>query len=199
MSVINVSNTQNPFYQTIMQCTRTGTTVIFDTPETTMLALQQNWESRLPGAASRALAARDGVAAVTGGFVQIQQETRQIWNGGSPMELPFTVLLDAKQSARTDVYDASLKLLAMAIPDQQGQLLFAPGPRDRFSLNGAIIVQVGRYLRMDDTIMTSIQPTYDTKIAKDGYPISCSVEFTLRSASVWGMEDFRRNFMMPSN
>lgn len=198
MRVYDISKTSNPLYKTLITMRDSGLQVIIDTPEQFTFAISSTWESRLPGIASAAQATRDATAGVLGlGFIH-KEETRQLWQGTTPIEVSLTLNFDAKDNAYNDVFVPLMCLAGMALPEENAHnVLFPPGPT-RIDSRNAIQLVVGKYWRMDDGLMTSTQPTFDTRLAEDGYPISGQVEVTIRASITYSRSDFVKLGMLPS-
>lgn len=196
LATYNIAKTTNPIYMTVITVPDAGLRVVCDTPEQVAFAVSSTWEARLPGA--QALQSiRDKVAGGLLGIGMIhKEETRQIWQGTTPLEISFNLIFDAKNSAKSDVYDPIMSLVGMALPEEHNNVLFSPGP-NRLNKRNAVHVAVGRYFRMEDGLMTSVQPTFETRLYSDGYPISGSVELTIRASVTYSRADYIKMGMLP--
>ena len=192
----DVSKASNPAYKTIIRVPDAGLEVVTDTPEQLAYAVSSTWEARLPGLMQRLQGMRDGAAGVLGLGMIHKEETRQIWQGTTPLEISLTLLFDAKYSAQKDVYEPIMALVGMALPEEVNNILLPPGP-SRLTKRNAITVIIGRYFRMEDGLMTSVQPTFDTRLASDGYPIAGQAEITIRASITYTRADYIRLNMLP--
>lgn len=197
LKVYDISKASNPVYKTLITVADAGLQIVCDTPEQLAWAVQSTWESRLPGLASALQGVRDSTAGVLGLGMIHKEETRQVWQGTSPLEVSFTLLFDAKNNAKADVYDPIMALVCMALPEEHSGVLFPPGPT-RLTKKNAIKLQVGTYFSMDDGLMTSVQPTLETRLDSTGFPISGQVELTIRASVTYSRADYIRLGMLPS-
>jgi hypothetical protein len=67
--------------------------------------------------------------------------------------------------------------------------LWAPGPSVFDPKKGKISIRIGRMMYFDSVVLTSVNNTFDTKISKDGYPISGQSDLSFRTVVLTSRED----------
>jgi hypothetical protein len=200
--LLNGAKATNPNYICQISCNGHGIDILADLPETTNLGVQSDWESPLPTTLAGLLdnvtgGAASAIASSIGANPQSQALSYQMWMGTTPLEIPLTLLFDANSSGLEDVYRPITALMQMVLPvNGAGGLLYPPGPKG--GLTGAfggregygVTVRIGRMMIFEDCIISAASETLDTKLDKDGFPISGEVECTFRTSLVYGTADF---------
>lgn len=229
MPVYNAAKSTNPNYWISLSVGNAGLpnnpldntegdgslSIITDLPEETSLSFSSAWEDRMPSNVADIL----GNVPVVGNTVQsagkalgvnatFQAATQQVWKGTTPIEFPFSLLFDAYDSAKNNVFDPINALITYGLPSTKptgtgpigglvssaaslgGNILYAPGPnnidRDKFSVK----LRVGRMLFIPDGILVGCNPKFDSRIAADGYPIAGQVDIVIRTSVVYSRSDW---------
>jgi len=202
--LMNGAKASNPNYTCQISCRGHGIDILADLPETLNLAVQSDWESPLPSSLASVLdnftvGISGNLSKAIGVDPHTQAMSFQMWMGTSPIEIPLTLNFDATESALEDVYRPITALCMMALPiNSAGGMLTPPGPTG--GLWGAVTsrqgygvdVRVGRMMLFKDCIISAASETFDTRLDKDGFPISGQVECTFRTSVVYGTADFLR-------
>lgn len=199
--VYNCAKSKNPNYWCIIQCPGHGIDIITDIPEQLSIGVSSEWDSALPYKLSEIL---DTFTAGIGGKLpgvfgidpQQQMLSFQMWMGTTPIEIPLTLNFDHESNAQVDVFEPVTKLMALQFPiSRGGGFLFPPGPL-RSGKGGdadyAIHVRLGRIMYFMNCIMVSGNQVFDSRMDKNGFPISAQVEATFRTAMVYGHMDWLR-------
>lgn len=200
--VYTCAKSKNPNYWCHIQCPKHGLDIITDIPEQLTFGVSSEWDSRLPYSLSSII---DSATAGIGGRIvdsigwngQNQFLSYQMWMGTTPVEIPLTLNFDHESDALVDVYEPISKLMALQFPintwDIGGGILFPPGPL-RGGQEGdsdySIHIKVGRMMHFLNCIMVSGNETLDSRLDKNGFPISGQVECTFRTSMVYGHIDW---------
>ena len=191
MAQFMVAKGSNPAYMVFIQCPTAGLEVVCDMPETTMLAIQSDWEQRMNGGLFSNILG--GVVGVTGISPASQEwNTRQMWVSTSPIEFSLQLQFDAYSSAYNDVFRPMTALIQLAAPENIGDILFPPGPSRVFKDRNAITLSLGKMLTITDGILTAAQGTFDTRMTAEGYPIAGELELTIRTSVVYSRNDIAK-------
>lgn len=201
-TVFDASKSEEENYKITISCPGHGIDIICDMPEQITMATQSDWESLMNYSLAGALdAAIGGSGKLIAGLAsagskafnaQLQALSFQVWMGTSPIEFPLQIQFNAKKSALNDVYKPMGMLGAMVLPiNKGGGVLFPPGPSIGGVAGGyGVHIRLGRLILFKECIITSSQATYDTRLDKDGVPISGEMEITFRTSTVYGHKDF---------
>lgn len=187
----------NPAYMLTLSCPTANLEIVADLPEQTVLALQSNWESRMPGALQ---AARDNMLTNLAGISPLSQEwgTRQMWIDTPPLELSFHLLFDAQTNAYQDVFLPAINVLKLVAPEASGDWLLPPGPSRVHKTKNAVMLTIGKMIRINDGIIVSAQPSFDNRMDAQGYPIACDLEITIRTSVTYSRSDIQNMAQTPS-
>lgn len=190
----------NPAYMLTLACATANLEIVADLPEQTVLALQSNWEARMPGASVQQ-AARDNEFTNMAGISPLSQEwgTRQMWVDTTPLEFSFHLLLDAQTSAYQDVFLPAVNILELVAPESWGDWLLPPGPSRIHKTKNAIMLAIGKMIRIDDGIIVAAQPTFDNRMDAQGYPIACDLEITIRTSVTYSRTNIKNMVQTPSS
>jgi len=180
----NIAKGKNPAYLVAISCPTEGLEVICDLPEQIVMAMQSDWEARMPPGLE---SLRDNAIVNTIGVAPMSQEwsTRQMWVNSSPQEFSLTLLFDANSDAYKDVFLPAMSLYRLTAPVAYGDLLLPPGPSRIDKKKNAVTIAIGKMIRIEDAILVSAQPSFDTRLDIQGYPIACEIELTIRTAVVY--------------
>ena len=190
------SKGKNPNYRVQISCPGHDIIIVTDMPEQVGFGVSSDWESLLPYKLSDILG--QGIVALAsqaapkiGLQAQSQDLSFQSWLGTSPIELPLKLEFNAQKSAVDDVYLPISLLASLAMPiNGRGNTLWAPGPAQGGNGNDySVHVRLGRMMAWVDCIITSANPSFDIRLADDGYPISGEIDLTFRTAKVYGHAD----------
>lgn len=210
MITIDASKSDNPNYKITLSCPGHEIEIIADMPEQITMATSSDWEAimnfSLAGAADSALSGvgRSIAGALTAAAGKLglhafnsqnKYLTTQVWLGTQPLEFPFQLQFNAKNSAMDDVYKPIGWLTAMVLPINGNLgLLNPPGPR--IAGGGGIVndygvdIRIGRLAVFRRCIITACQASYDTRLDSKGVPIAGEAELTIRTNHVYGAQDF---------
>lgn len=172
--------------------------------ETFSVRLGAQWDSPYNRSISSALGqssnrALSGAAAVAEMFKSISGiETRmraasaQVWmqTDALTFSLPFTFV--AENDAAVDVRDRVMNLLKLVAPSQiaGGAALRAPGPTIGDQVASAmggnfkgrrITLYMGNFMLLDNCVVRSVDVQFDSRLDKNGVPISCKVQVDVES------------------
>lgn len=186
-----VAKGSNPAYMLFFQCQTANLEVICDLPETTVMALQSEWEQRMSGGLFSSVLG--GAVTVTGVSPSSQEwNTRQTWASTSPIELSFTLQFDAQNSAYNDVFQPMMAVMQLVAPENIGDILLPPGPSRVDKSRNAVVLGVGKMFTISDGILVSAQGTFDTRMSAEGFPIAGELEITVRTSVVYSRNDMKK-------
>ncbi len=184
-----VAKGTNPNYLIHITDVNSGFELVADMPEQVSFSLSSEWEAKLPSSSSGMIGG-NVTGALSGSDTVIQQLTWQVWSGTTPVEIPITILFDAERSAFSEVYTPIRLLETLVLPELIGKAFMrAPGPTP-LNPTGGFNVKIGRMLSLYNCLMTSVSSTYDTRLDKDGYPISGQAEINIRTNRIYGRKEW---------
>lgn len=117
-------------------------------------------------------------AKASGVSTKNRYQTAQLWQSSDPMRfsIPFTFI--AREDPVKEVQERVQKLLKLAAPSNQlGVMLTAPGPTLAGQALGGtqITLQIGRFIRMENCIITNVDAQFDAIIGESGVPHKAKV------------------------
>lgn len=186
---VNVARGKNPNYWIQIQSTA-GITIIADMPEQLALTISNSWEPRFSAGLNELVGTFDYIARIVGENIMWQELSRMMWMNTTPIEIPFSLTFDARNSAFDDVFKPMRALELLGLPDLQGPFLTAPGPSARNPNRNRISLFVGRMWYFPSVLITSVTTTYDPHLAADGYPISGQADVTFSTDMVLSKQDW---------
>jgi hypothetical protein len=128
---------------------------------------------------------------LTGIETRSRAASAQVWVSSDSISfsLPFTFV--AMKDARTEVADRVANLLKLTAPTQVagGTMLSAPGPTLGSQIAGALTGTTGRqislfigtFMMLDNCIITGVDTQFDSRLDKNGIPISAKVQVDIQS------------------
>jgi len=136
----------------------------------------------------------------------------QIWKDTEVLEFSLDVTLNMYDSGRNQVVLPALALSKLVVPSKKddktlwGQSLIPPGPSLKTFLtqigvdtskfpvgedaiaNGIagspLHIEIGKFLRLENVIMTKIEPNFSEEVDEDYMPISCTLSIDFRTVEV---------------
>ena len=186
---------RNENYWVKVSCQSLGVEIIADMPEETTTAVGSEWEGFLPASiGSVSNAAETIVKTITGSGAVYQYNTQQIWVNSSPMEIPITLQFDTTRDAAQDVYIPMRLLELMALPREAGGFLYSPGTNSGLIAGGdsSISLHIGKHLNIPRVIVVSVNSSFDSRLDKNGYPISGRSDITFRTDRVLSIDDWKK-------
>jgi len=182
------AKSSNPDYQGHLKCQAAGFEIIYDLPEQLNSSIASDYEAVLAGIGDGSNAISAGVAYVVGSSVTFGFQTYQVWKASSPIEFSQTILFDATSDAKKEVYTPMRLLEALALPKTGGSsnsgVLIAP------NFNMPTVITLGRMLNALEVLLISVNNTFDTRLDKNGYPISGQSEISLRTPKAYSREEW---------
>lgn len=157
------------------------------------------------GMASRGAAALDMLKNIAGIETRSRAASAQIWVSSDSISfsLPFTFV--AMKDARVEVAERVSNLLKLVAPSETmgGLMLSAPGPTLGGQLAGSvgetsgrkISLFIGNFMMLDNCIITSVDVQFDSRLDKNGVPISAKITVDIQSYySCFTVQDIDRLF-----
>lgn len=166
-----------------------GFSLTFDIPEEMVISITNTFEQRFP---SDLTDVSRGAAQLMGGNVILQEFTQLMWMNTTPIEIPVTILFDAKTDAFNDVFRPMKILEVLALPIKQGNLLFPPSPT-AINPGNKISLIIGNVWHFESVILNTVSSSYDMRLTAQGYPISGQVEVTFTTDRTLGRQDWLKN------
>ena len=138
------------------------------------------------------------------GYSTISKKTSaQRWQGSSTIDLSLSISLVAESNASAEIIEPVSRLARMALPrasEGQAGFLAPPGPRlfrqneegnDRSS--DRIDISIGEFLRFENIIITSVNPTFSGHMLPDGRPSSAEVGVNFRTFYIFDSSELERS------
>lgn len=112
-----------------------------------------------------------------------------IWLGNSPISFDIPFEFRAMSNAQKEVVQPIKQLMALACPIEDGDLLYAPGPRIKINSDGSfrfdpkynIKLKIGNLMTIRNILITNVNPTFDSRFVASGTPISAKAEVSFRT------------------
>lgn len=112
-----------------------------------------------------------------------------VWLGNSPISFDIPFEFRAMSNAQKEVVEPIKQLLALSCPMEEGDLLYAPGPRIKAKSDGSfyferkynIKLKIGNLLTIRNILITNVNPTFDSRFVASGAPISAKAEVSFRT------------------
>ena len=112
-----------------------------------------------------------------------------IWLSNSPISFDIPFEFRAMSDAKKEVVEPIKQLLGLACPTEEGDLLYAPGPRIKINSNNTfsfdpkynIKLKIGNLMTIRNILITNVNPTFDSRFAASGSPISAKAEVSFRT------------------
>ena len=185
-------------------------------PERWHMNFSSNWQSPfgknyLGDAASNALANKTGMSqgaasevvsgasAVAGIPTRFKHQSAQVWESTSAMSFSLDLIFHAKENSEKEVKAKHKALLQLTAPSELGPLLVQPGPiilEQTISPNSRnISLQIGKYLFLDNVIITGVSSDVVTLCDVNGIPISMNINIEVQSFyACFTVEDIEKMF-----
>lgn len=161
------------------------------------------------GMAGGIASALDALKNLTGIETRSRSASVQVWVSSEAIgfSLPFTFV--AMKDARVEVAERVSNLLKLVAPTQimKGTMLKAPGPTLAGTIAGAvggtqgrqISLFMGNFLMLDNCIITNVDAQFDSRLDKNGIPISAKVTVDIQSYfSCFTVQDIDNLFKYPA-
>lgn len=138
----------------------------------------------------------------TGVSTRLKSQSVQVWEGSSPLQFSVDLIFHARTNSDTDVRDKHLALLKLAAPTEHGpggQVLMQPGPiivDQAWDGNSRkISLQIGKYLFLDNVVITSVGSDVETLCDEKGNPIAMTINIEVTSFyASFTAQDIQRAF-----
>lgn len=188
--------------------------------ETFSIRLGSQWDSPynksmrdMVGQSSSSIAQNIGSAMdilknLTGIETRSRSASAQVWVSSDAINfsLPFTFV--AMKDANVEIRERCSNLLKLVAPTQisGGLMLKAPGPTLGGQIVGAaggnsgrrISLFMGNFMMLDNCIITGVDIAYDSRLEKNGIPISAKVQVDIQSYfSCFTVQDIDSLFKYP--
>lgn len=165
-------------------------------PETFNIAFSSNWEAPLEGSSltggliqglTGGRISSEGADLASGAFgvpTRTKAQSFQIWKGSSAMNFSFEMVFHAQKNTNTEIRDKHIALLKLAAPKNLAGTLLPPGPslaKGVLSANGGVTLQIGKYLLLDNVVITSVGTDVQSRFDALGNPISLSISLSVSS------------------
>jgi len=188
-------------------------------PESFSFGVTANYEARLPsvfnaaeiaGAINPALGNLARGAEVFSRVSRVfQLASHQVWTGSSPISFSIPMLFDAVEDAEKDVVLPIKQLMSLTLPfrgdtgalnDVTGgkldqYLLKPPGPVISNPDYGRVSMQIGNMNYYHSVLINDVNVTFDTRMTKNGAPISASVDVAVTTVNTPTQDDIEKFFM----
>lgn len=143
---------------------------------------------------------------------QFASQGFQIWKSTDVVEFSLTVTLHMQDSGLNQVVIPSLALSKLCVPSKKdsgnktfGQALIPPGPdlqvllstigievgegdKTSYNVEGVVrdplSVTIGKFLTVDNVIITKVEPTFSDVLDEDYMPVSASISIDFRTIEV---------------
>ncbi len=163
------------------------------------LSLKSDFSALMGNKANAFLSVISGAVRDTTGFGlsgQFKELGFKMWTGTDPVQFAFTVLLNMKHSAKTDVWDPAKILMKLPLPmEAQGTNnsggtggfgLLAPGPSiltaagfdTKFGAKYSF--RCGAFY-LSNVVVEKVEPSFSTEVDDAGYPTWCSLTIDVTS------------------
>lgn len=215
---------ENPNYQVIINRPQEqdlpDVTIKANLPESFSFGVTASYETRLPsniieaaGNAGGLLQAGASIARSAEVFTRVnrifQLASHQVWSGSSPISFSLPLLFDAVEDAEIDVVLPIKQLMSLALPfrgdtgalnDVSGgkldnYLLKPPGPVISNPNYGRVSMQIGNMNYFHSVLITDVNVTFDTRMTKNGAPISASADVSVVTVNTPTQDDIDKFFM----
>lgn len=183
----HVARGKNPNYFVRIEST-SGLSLIADMSEAVNFTISNSWEPRF-GAGLNEYTGDTGPR-LAGENVMIQEFSRLMWMNTTPIEIPLTIMFDQQTDAYKDVYLPMNALELLALPDNRGIFLTAPGPSFANPNANKTSLHLGRSWYFPSVVIMSVSSQYDTRLDARGFPISGQTEVTFSTDMVYGKADW---------
>lgn len=129
------------------------------------------------------------------GAAILQPMTKAVWQSSSPIPIQLPLIFDAHYNAKEEVHDIAVRLLALCLPVQVGNVLLPPNPPSFYGWGvGADAVnrtslRIGRQFFFPSVAIQSVNYNAQQRLAADGYPIAGSIDVTFVTDYIYGRQD----------
>lgn len=152
---------------------------------------------KLGGEKAQALV--DATSAVAGIPTRLKSQSIQVWESTSPMSFSLDLTFNAKENSEREIRARHKALLQLAAPSQKGEMLIQPGPiiLDKLVSKDSrnISLQIGKYIFLDNVIVTGVSSDVVTVCDTKGIPISMTINIEVQSFySCFTVEDIEAMF-----
>lgn len=182
----DVAKNKNPDYNVHIKCAAAGFEIIADLPEQTNFSVVSDYEAVLAGIGDSSNNAANLASYMVGTSVNAAFQSTQIWKASSPIDLMLTILFDATSNAHMEVYRPMRLLEALVLPKSLGAGGIVVAPNQ----NMPTTLTIGRQLTLPEVLMISVNNTFDTRLDKDGFPISGQSEVNFRTVKAYSREEW---------
>jgi len=135
----------------------------------------------------------------------------QIWENTEVLEFSLSVTLYMIDDARNDVVITALSLAQLCVPykntkenGKAGYGLIPPGPNIKdvlqlagltesnvdkndnrnFANGGLLSIQIGKFMKIENIVITKVEPTFSSILDEDYNPVSCTLSIDFRTVEV---------------
>lgn len=187
---VNAARGKNPNYLVQIRNQSAGISVVLDMPESLSMTISNSWEPRFSAGLNDLNGFLDTSMKLIGENVLLQELSLLAWMNATPIEIPFSFTFDAVKDAYEDVFLPMTALELLALPDNQGVFLTAPGPSRLAPDRNKIEIWIGRSYYLPSVVITSVASNPDMLFNKDGYPISGQVDMSVSTTMIYGKTDW---------
>ena len=174
----------------------------------TSFGTTSNWSSLIPNFLKPIV---EAATQLGGASLQNRLTSRRIWTGTSPINMSLTLTFESIVDTFKNVMEPCIRLMQMSLPSgvkwgEHELVLRPPGPSP-YSLAGTtapgflkeivesigledekITVKFGNWLKFDSVIISEVNPTFDSRISIDGYPIKAVVDVKFQTYQIYTQE-----------
>lgn len=142
----------------------------------------------------------DATSAVAGIPTRLKSQSVQVWESSSPMSFNLDLTFNAREDSDLEIRKRHKALLQLAAPSQKGEMLIQPGPiiADKVinkDNSRNISLQIGKYIFLDNVVITSVSSDVVTLCDVRGIPISMTINIEVQSFySCFTVEDIEAMF-----
>jgi len=155
------------------------------------------------GAMAAAIA--NGALNVAGISTRLKSQSVQVWDSTSSMSFSIQMIFNALSNSATDVRDKHRALLKLCAPSENAVgVLTQPGPTIASATSAAlgfsgdsrkISLYIGRYIVLDNVIITGVSSDVSTLCDINGIPINMTINLQVQSFfSCFTSEDIDKMF-----
>jgi len=120
--------------------------------------------------------------------------TRRMWNGSTPIEIPLTLKFEAIRDPYNEVYMACKALQKMALPGilsktaSAGIGLIPPGPSPVYgnstSQGDKIRIMIGQFLIFDLVVIKRVNVEFSARMTEQGLPLGAKVDLMFQTYEI---------------
>lgn len=188
MATLNVARSKNPSARGMIKNKAANLSIIFDLPSAIHLSNQSSYMNY------DLLSSGLGIAGqLAGGGIMLAAGTKQVWLKTAPTTFALQIMLDAETNGYEEVHRISNLLHQLTLPwEGPGGTLLPPNPIRLTNDQNITSVRLGRQYFFPTVVVNSVNSNSETRLDKDGYPISGTVDVTFTTDFVLSREEWAK-------